>query len=315
LLNGNTDTVPALRAEHFDFRSSDAAAAVNFLIQRCNIAVARAFLAEGAPPVASGDLTPILSAARCGDSAFARELIAAGAFASPGVADAFLSESSATGSPEMVGEALRHSRAVNRVDEYGRTPLFSAASAQEPSAGEPRPAHFDKAAVISALLAAGADARRIDREGNSVLHNVRDGPSARLLLRAGANPKAVNGRGQTALFSQSNGDVVRLLLQAQVDPNVRDAYGQTALYSANSADVARALVTGGASLTVVDNGGQTPLEGCNNEDVALALIELGSPIPTGARFDALVRRASPYWTRLIHALQARAATMQGSAPH
>lgn len=304
-LVGTAETVPILRAEHFDFRSAEAAAALSFLARDCNVAVARAFLAEGAPASAADQDAPILNAVRCGDLEFLQSLIAAGGLAQPGAADGFLRESAASGSPQIVAEALRHSEGVNTVDPYGRTPLFYAASANAPQDDQPRPAHFDRASVVSLLLAAGADARRIDPHRNTALHSVRDGASARLLLQAGANARAINARGQTALFSQSSADVVHELLGAQVDPNVRDTYGQTALYSANSADVVRALVAGGASLTVVDHEGKTPLEGCNNEDVALALIEMGSPIPTGARFDALMARARPYRRRLMQALEER----------
>lgn len=92
--------------------------------------------------------------------------------------------------------------------------------------------------VISALLAAGADANRLNARGDTALHaQVRLGRAAmvRALLDAGADANRANPRGVVPLSEIGRGEaleVARALLDAGADPFVRDEEGNTPLHRA-----------------------------------------------------------------------------------
>jgi ankyrin repeat protein len=92
------------------------------------------------------------------------------------------------------------------------------------------------AAVVSLLVAKGADVRARSKVGETALMDVAargDLASAKLLLERGADVNAVDHRGYTALVLAAHFDgdaveLVRLLLAAGADPR-SIAEGETAL--------------------------------------------------------------------------------------
>jgi hypothetical protein len=312
---GTLATVEALRRQRWSFGSDEAGRALARLTAACNVTVARAFLEQGAPadigtegPQRRGSYA-IETAPRCGDAALVRELIRRDAVKNRAMAEALLRASAASGIPGMVEAALRESRAVHqRGKADGETLLIAALRSAAPEQGEPGFADFNRAATVSLLLAAGADARIVDNERESPLHVADDGAAARALLIAGADPNARNARGRTPLFEKNDAATVRLLLESRADPNARDLFGQTPLFSAYNAEVVQALVAGGADVNARDSNGRTPLDNAQNEGAALALIAAGAQLPGDQeRLTALIERARNLnWTRLLPALLRRA---------
>jgi hypothetical protein len=307
---GNDQTVAALRAQGWNFRSRDSGRALALLARDCKLSAARAFLAEGAPVAIiprwgrTEGATALNAAPRCGDVEFARDLIKRGAIRNRAAADSFLWASVSSGFPDMVKEALRHSRAVNRQGFEGQTLLMAALDAFMPEEDNPRFAQFDISGVVALLLAASADARAVDDEREGVLHRVDNAGAARALIRAGADPNARNARGQTSLFSKYDAETVRVLIEAGADPDARDAFGRTPMYSVYGAEAAQALIAGGADVNVEDAEGQSPLERERDEDVALVLIGAGARTPDDrARLEKLIQHAREReWERLLPVL-------------
>ena len=100
--------------------------------------------------------------------------------------------------PQYLQVLIAHGAPVDLVSAHGgRTPIFRAVQSR-------RDAQFDL------LVKAGADIRRTDSMGNSLLHaasQVNDADRVLQLLKLGVDPNAANSRGDTfqaALFSGSD---------------------------------------------------------------------------------------------------------------
>lgn len=100
--------------------------------------------------------------------------------------------------PQYLQVLIAHGAPVDLVSTHGgRTPIFRTVQSR-------RDAQFDL------LVKAGADIRRTDAMGNSLLHvaaQVNDADRVLQLLQLGVDPNATNGRGDTfqaALFSGSD---------------------------------------------------------------------------------------------------------------
>lgn len=100
--------------------------------------------------------------------------------------------------PQYLQVLIAHGAPVDLVSPHGgRTPIFRTVQSR-------RDAQFDL------LVKAGADIRRTDAMGNSLLHvaaQVNDADRVLQLLQLGVDPNATNGRGDTfqaALFSGSD---------------------------------------------------------------------------------------------------------------
>jgi len=121
------------------------------------------------------------------------------------------------------------------------------------------------------LIDAGADVNALDdgnwspliqatydMEGNAV-------PMGKLLLAAGADPKVVNNEGNTALnvaASRGHAELIPLLLKAGADGSVLGGDGESPLYTAvddDNVEVAKALLAGGVDPNIGDDDGKTPL--------------------------------------------------------
>lgn len=316
-VHGDETSIERLRAAGFDFRAEPGGAALGFSLSNCNLPLARALLAHGAPiTTRDGDIREpqpvVLYVARCGDVDLAQDFVARGALRERHTAARFLRASAVSGFPEMVRFALRHSRAVNAREDGGDPPLAEAVGAIDPHEFEldltPR-ARFDVGETVELLLRAGANARYRDGlMGWTPLHSANDARAIRALIAAGANPSARDNEGQTPLFGAYDPAAAQVLIEAGASVNVRDHNRRTALHEAGSAGVVSVLVAAGADIEARDAQDRTPLETVQGEDAARALLRAGAQMPNDpAKVAALVRGARRRgWTELAPQFEAHA---------
>jgi hypothetical protein len=319
-VRGDDTSASRLRAEGWDFRSLDnGGVALAQLILDCNIAVARAFLAEGAPLLARRryfedrvDIQPIvLLAPGCGDPGFIEELVNRGALRDKPTADAFLAAAAASGYPGIVALALQHSRNFSQGDGG----LLNAAVMAYGDEENPNHARFSEAGVVRLLLEAGADPRAKDRLlGDTPLHHVSDVETARLLIAAGADPNARNSAGETPLFNSYFPEIYPVLVAAGADVSARDGSGYTAVYVANSPEAIRALVALGANVNDIAPDGKTPIEVVGNAEAMQAMLDAGARLPEERERIAAIVAQTAYWDALPPALAERAAALGLAKP-
>ena len=157
----------------------------------------------------------------------------------------------------------------------------------------------EDAAITEALLAAGADVECRDGFGDTPLHCASTA-CCRVLIAAGADVHAVNSVGWTPLHAgagRGKADVLAQLVAAGADVNKRDCQGgYTPLHwttIGNYAAAAECLMAAGADVHAVDRHGETPLEAARrNGRDACALL---SSLLAGARWCGLRRAALTSW--------------------
>ncbi|TPX18342.1 uncharacterized protein E0L32_011753 [Thyridium curvatum] len=133
---------------------------------------------------------------------------------------------------------------VDQLDFRGDTALLVAAGA--PGLGNNRGPLRVRA--IRALLAAGADANKAQKRGNSLhlMFNVeRNLKATKLLVEHGCDPNLKGEYGRTALHylflpsgsvrqTDNTADIARYLLEQGADPNILDQHGNSAIYRSMS---------------------------------------------------------------------------------
>jgi ankyrin repeat protein len=210
--------------------------------------------------------SPLIDAAKAGDTAAAVALLAGGADVNASEADGTtaLHWAAHRGDADLVRRLLRAGANVNAANDYGATPMSEAAVIADP-------------ALLEVLLAAGADVESPNADGQTVLMVVArtsQVEAARLLLKRGANVNAVEKwRGQTALMwavAQKQPAMVQALIAAGADVNARSAVNNW-----------ERQVTAEPRAIYRPAGGLTPLlyaarEGC--VECATLLIEAGAVI-------------------------------------
>jgi ankyrin repeat protein len=184
----------------------------------------RETLQSFAAPTAAVQSEDLLIAARDGDAAQVRTLLARGAAVNhqdrSGTTP--LIAASANGHEEIVQALVAAKADANLKDASGRTALMAAAANRQSE-------------IVAALLAAKADVEVHDAEGKSALILAAlagDAGIVRVLHRAGADANATPPLGDTALISASRrGDieVVRALLDAEANASDPNTAGETAL--------------------------------------------------------------------------------------
>ena len=154
---------------------------------------------------------------------------------------------------------------------------------------------FGPAETVLALLDAGADIERANRQGLHPLHSAVLAGNAEivsLLLQRGAAVDAKDGKGRTPLytFAVSGGrniEIAKLLLAAGADPNAESAReddSQTALQCAAATgdlELSKLLLASGANVNHQSALGDTPLHQAvfdNRLNVAVLLIESGADV-------------------------------------
>jgi ankyrin repeat protein len=170
---------------------------------------------------------------------------------------------------------LQHGADVNAATEHGRTALWIAAASD------------GSAAIVHALIAAGADVHAVESTGMTVLHAAtmeHDAETTRLLIDAGLDVNATDVAGFTPLINAAQRGslaAVQALLAKGANPNAvttlgdvtthassrvkHGALGQghfTALLLAASSaptPLVAALIKAGANVNAADVRGMTPL--------------------------------------------------------
>ena len=147
-------------------------------------------------------------------------------------------------------------------NEFGRSVLHNAAFSTE------------NPAVVSLLLAAGADPNATDDDGETPLGLAAWNGNPMVtshLLRAGADPNIADNEGGTPLYTavgENSLRAVQLLLGAGADPNAVGNDGWSPLHSAarlNAERIARLLLDAGANPNTPNGAGMTPLHNAARE--------------------------------------------------
>lgn len=270
---GNADTIAALEAEHWDFKSPQAAATLSRAAQRGDAAVVRDLVAAGVPlklnvqqskPSHSGEEPPaLIVAAGKGSLEMIRVLADAGTAADPLVLARAVIAAADSGNVDAYRLLLTYGAPSNPADPAGMTALMAAAhSGHSAMVRELLDRHADVNASATAPpgLCKNDDDDGCDSEGHTALMEAVNASDydvppegvdrvevVRLLLAAGADVNARDKQGNTALIlCSNNAQQSELLLKAGADPNARNHDDETALERTYNDDVKRILRSHGA---------------------------------------------------------------------
>jgi len=220
-----------------------------------------ASIAAGVPLLAVGPDTRVVDAAKAGNFAAVKTLIAQKADVNAAQADGMTALHWAVRGDDLatVQALVRAGAKVNTANRYGMTPIILAAQNGDPL-------------VVAALLKAGADANSALPEGQTALMTAaRTGnvESIALLAEAGAKVDAKEQwQGQTALMwaaSQNNAGAVRKLIALGADRNERSKLLSFPEFK---------WETSGMVVTVLPRGGWTPLMYAARDGAADAVVAL-----------------------------------------
>ncbi|HLJ88756.1 MAG TPA: ankyrin repeat domain-containing protein [Candidatus Angelobacter sp.] len=259
---GNSETVPALMQEKFDFRSPQASEILANVAQKGKADAVRDLVAAGVI-VSTAPVQPRLgiagtaleNAAQRGDVEMLRALLTAGinpaaktralehaslagkmdamrlligSGANPTAPDVLIG-AAGSGMPAVVQEVLRYRPDVNSRGQGGTTALINCLGANHPNDRD-----VDLKEVVRILIDAGADPSIADNQGKTALiANSQDLQIAELLIAHGANVNARANNGVTPLLNAGTVELTRLLLEHGADPFAKTEQGETALDWAN----------------------------------------------------------------------------------
>jgi hypothetical protein len=229
-LVGDADTVPLLRAEHFDFRSRAGAVLLNSAAYLSPDGVVSAILAQGAPANqkilshASGDSSAVAASARRGKLDLVRSMVAAGAFkdAPYQMREDALRAAIEDARPSVVEELIKDGADVYARDDEGRGMLsrLGGGSITRRKIEDPT-FRADRAAVVTLLLAAGTPVPR------DIMFQAETPEEVRLFVAAGAVLEVKNAQGETPLLATYDEAVAVALLEAGADRKAKDEEGKT----------------------------------------------------------------------------------------
>lgn len=291
-------TTALLERAGFDFTSPAAASALLFSLNERNTRLARELIAHGAP-LAGGALDDafggvervpaIIGVPMTGDLELAQAMIARGALADAETRANFLLSSAGSGGAAMTKLALERFGDL-RAQPVPFPLVVAAAMARKNTEGsyyrelnaKPEYAtwvrNFDPPAVMRLLIAAGADARAVDRDGNTALHVTDNADVAQILVDAGADPNAVNAKGRTPLHEADSASLARVLIRAGAHVDAEDVEGETPLFERYDARAVEALLDAGADIGHRSHDGRTALFGQSNPETTEVLIRHGADV-------------------------------------
>jgi ankyrin repeat protein len=259
-------TLPALRAENWDFKAQSRAnrSLIGTLIEQgADAFVVRDLISLGVPVNGriydDSDQTALTRTASKGDVAAARALMDAGA--ARGDRDQqgrALFEALRNGRLEMMRLLLARGADPHYRDADGSTTLHAAVESTGPALSNRR--------MVDELLKLRPDINATNQNGETALIKQVDLYDSdefitAMLVKAGADVNARDDHGNTALINAtSNLQQVAVLLEAGADVNARNEDGETALMICFTAEIAYRLLSHGADYSIRNRGGQTALE-------------------------------------------------------
>ena len=280
-VHGNTETLAALEAEHWDLKSHAAAVALARLADFGNPDVALELIHAGTPldgnarrsyPALEDSCCPALEyASRHGDLKLIQALLDAGAATNPEMMERALFASAHGGHLDAFHLLLANGASMKTYDLEEWTLLMAAASSGVP-------------AMLKEIL-------KSDKDVNAIAHLpvLPCGPEGHSGKPASGCPPPESS-GRTALMEavfpgdydsleegSDRAEVVRLLLAAGADVNARDAQGNTALlFCHRNVELASLLLHAGADPNVRNNDGDTPLQRAGSDEMQRLLIKHGA---------------------------------------
>jgi ankyrin repeat protein len=231
-VSGNHETIPALKAEGFDFKSAAASELLVNAAKTGDTESLRQLLALGTPipePKAGSDV--LWLATLKGNVETLRVLFSSGAVPQdPARRSLMLMGASGSGVPEAVRFMLENGGDPHWKNQDGRTALFSMVGGWHT---RPEKEGVDRAAVAELLVQAGADPNATDKTGMTPLIEAAwDEGAVAVLIAHGANVNARSSDGETALINCVSPSVAEVLLSHGADPRIRNDRGDDALQSA-----------------------------------------------------------------------------------
>jgi ankyrin repeat protein len=304
---GNAETLAALEAEHWDFKSHEAADTLARVAAFGNAQAIRDLVRAGVPlngktgwgqQADAPRYAPLEAAAGHGDLAMLQVLLGAGASANmqdlgralvvagergdPAMLQALFDSGAAkteelgralvaaagSGKVEALHLLLAYGAGMNARDDRGHTVLMAAASSGSPAmVKEILKSHPDVNAHSSIPCVASADAA-MSGDCKQMLEN--DGHTA-LMEAAWGHDETIPAEGV------NRAEVVRLLLAAGADVNARDKQGNTALLLCqNNVEQIELLLKAGADPNVRNLGGETALSKSYDDEVKQMLLKHGA---------------------------------------
>jgi hypothetical protein len=272
---GNSNTLAALQAENWDFKSKAAANTLARVAAESNADLVRDLVLAGVPLNGIGmttytgpDGSPLEAAAARGDSAMLHVLLDAGAASNPDRLARAAVRAAQSGKLDALRLLLQSEATISARDERGRTVLMGAAASGSPAMVKEvlkyhpnvNAATYPAAPVCTEEMKKNDRCREFDPDdGQTALMEAVSfndhGPApdgvdraevVRLLLAAGADVNARDKAGDTALILCTNPQQALLLLQAGADPNARNREGETALSHAYNNEIKALLLKHGA---------------------------------------------------------------------
>jgi len=256
-VDGNAETISALRAEGWDFGSetADNKETLVGVVRFAPAHVAVDLISLGVPldgrvQVGATYLTPFAGAigrvqAKATDESILQALLNRTLNASASQRNDALWQAAASGRIDIVDALLKSGAYPHFRDEEGVSVLVQAIRSKSPE-------------LVAAILKTAPDVKLRDDSGQAPLHWVFEGPPAENLAE--------------------RAEIVRMLVRAGAEVDVRDSYmSETALgMNMHSADIARALLAGGADVNARNRDGFTPLVRSNSAELTRVLLEAGA---------------------------------------